>query len=264
MTKQFASIAVLSFICSLSFAQDFEVAPSKLEYDCEPGQIQTKTVTIQNHSNQKQKFTLVIADTQTDSLGKPSTKINPKRSCKEWITLSPSFFDINPNESAEVKVVMQVPPGQSQTRWAMIYVTPTEEQTSIDADKNMKTGIKVRPRIGIRVIQSPKSNTNFKAIISDLKEVTQAKDTLRIFEVKISNTGDKVIEAKLYLVLSNLTTAKETKEKPVKISVLPDNKRITKLTLPKNIPPGKYSLAAILDYGGNSALEAVQMNIEVK
>jgi hypothetical protein len=146
----------------------------------------------------------------------------------------------------------------------MIYVQPTEEQTSMAADKAMKAGIKVKPRIAIRVIQSPMSNTNYKATISDLKEITKPKDSLRTFEAKISNIGDKPIEGKVYLILSDLTTAKEIKAKPVKVSVLPDNKRIVKLVMPANVPPGKYSMAAILDYGSNSALEAVQMQIEVK
>lgn len=245
-------------------AQDFEVSPTKLDFTCEPGQVQTKTVTIRNHSNTKQQFNLILGDMQKDSTGKSSTKVVPNRSCKDWIVLNPSFFDLNSNESREVKVSMQVPPGQNNTRWAMIYVQPTEEQTSMAADKAMRTGIKVKPRIGIRVTQSPKSNTNYNATISELKEITQPKDSLRTFEVKVHNIGDKIIEGKVYLILSDLVTAKEIKAKPVKVSVLPDNKRIVKLKMPPNVPSGKYSLAAILDYGNNSALEAVQMHIEVK
>ena len=159
---------------------------------------------------------------------------------------------------------MQVPPAHSETRWAMIYVTAAEEQTSLSADKQMKAGLKVKPRIVIRVVQSPKSNINFKGALSNLKEVTEAKDTLRTFQVKISNTGDKLIDSKVYLVLSDLQTAKEIKAKPERVTVFPGNIRIVKLTMPANVPSGKYSLAAILDYGNNSTLEAVQMNVEVK
>lgn len=262
--KKHLTIGFLFFISVFSFAQDIEVAPAKLNYDCEPGQIQTKNVTVQNHSNQKQQFSLILGEMQTDSSGKAVKKINPDRSCKDWITINPSFFEANPNEVKEIKVSMQVPAGLSQTRFAIIYVTPTEEQTSLSADKKMQTGIRVKPRIGVKVTQSPKSNTNYKGTLSDLKEITKEKDTLRTFEVKVINTGDKVIEGKIYLVLSDLTSAKEIKAKPIKITVMPDNKRMSKLLLPKNAPPGKYSLAAILDYGNNSALEVVQMNIEIK
>lgn len=263
-----AKLSLFCFFLSILFlfadAQDFEVAPTKLDFACEPGQVQTKVVTVRNHANVKQQFNLILGDMQKDSTGKSSTKVSPTRSCKDWIVLNPSFFELNSNESKEVKVSMQVPPGQNNTRWAIIYVQPTEEQTSMAADKAMRTGIKIKPRIGIRVVQSPKSNTNYNATISDLKEVTQSKDSLRTFEVKVSNIGDKVIEGKVYLILSDLATAKEIKTKPTRVSVLPDNKRIVKLRMPPNVPPGKYSLAAILDYGNNYALEAIQIHIEVK
>jgi P pilus assembly chaperone PapD len=253
---------LFSSICFFCSAQDFEVAPAKLNFDCEPGQIQTKIVTIQNHSNQKQQFSLTASDIKAE--GDTSKTVNKDRSCKDWITVNPSLSELNPNESKDITVIMQVPPGKSKTCWAIIYVTPTEEQTSADAAKVLKTGIRLKPRIGIKVIQSPKSNTNYKASLTDLKEITKTKDSLRTFEVKVNNLGDKVVEGKLYLVLSDLTTAKEIKAKPLKINVLPDNKKTAKLIVPKNVPAGKYSLAAILDYGNNTPLEAVQSTIEIK
>jgi len=262
---------VLSVVCCLIsiwvLGQDFEVAPAKLIYACEPGQIQTKTVFIKNHSVQKQQFTLTVGEGAADSLGhkrKTGDKLNTEKSCKDWITVSPSFLDINPNESKEVRVIMQVPPGQNATKWAMLFVTATEEQTSTSVDKQMKSGIKVKPRIGIRVIQSPKSNINYKGLIADLKEITHPNDSVRTFQATVINAGDKVLDSKIYLVLSDLQTAKEIKNKPIKKTIYPTGADNVVLTLPKNIPQGKYSLAAILDYGNNSTLEAVQMNIEVK
>ncbi len=246
-----------------SYSQDFEVAPVKMLYDCEPGQIQTKILYVRNHANQKQQFNLLIADIPADSAGKKK-KVIENKSCEDWLTLNPSFFDLNPNEVKEIKVVMQTPPGHSETRCCMIFVSATEEQTSLAADKQVKSGVKVKPRIGVKVIQSPKSNTNWKGAISDLKEITQANDTVRTFQANVSNTGDKVIEGKIYLVFSNLETAIEIKEKPILINVLPGATKIISLTMPENVPAGKYSLAAILDYSNNSTLEAVQMNVEVK
>ena len=252
-------------LSDLSYSQDFEVGPVKLNYECEPGQIETKIMTVRNHANEKQQFTLIIADMKLDTTKKPnSAGTTTNRSCKDWITVNPSFFDINPNETKEIKVVMQVPPGETNTRGAMIYVSATEEQTAFGADKQMKSAIKVKPRIGVKVVQSPKSNTNYKGTVTNLKEITQAKDTVRTFQAQISNAGDKVFEGKLFLVLSNLETAKEIKQKPQKVSLFPGMSKTMTLYLPKLIPTGKYSLAAILDYGHNSPLEAAQMNIVVK
>lgn len=246
--------------------QDFEVAPVKLLYDCEPGQIQERIITIRNHANQKQQFTLTLADIPIDSAGKKikSEAKQAEKSCKNWVTVNPAVFELNPNETREAKVVLQVPPGHGETRWAMLYVTAVEEQTAHSADKQLKSGVKVKPRIGVKIIQSPKSNTNYAGAIGDLKEITQPKDSLRRFEATVTNTGDKPIDGKVYLVFSNLETAQEVKAKPLRVTVLPGNSKKINLILPASVPAGKYSMAAILDYGNNSALEAVQMNIEVK
>lgn len=257
------ALICLIFCANLSFSQDFEVAPAKINFDCEPGQIQSKTMYIRNHSTLKQKFNLTTADLHPDSLG-TKKKNGLMYSCKDWITLNPSFFDLNPNESKEVTVSLQVPPGHSETRWCMVHVSATEEQTTLAADQQMKSGVKVKPRIGIKVIQSPKSNSNYKGGIYNLKEITTAKDSLRSFEAFVSNTGDKEIMGKIFLVFSNLETAREIKEKPIRTNLLPGATKKITLFMPKTIPPGKYSMAAILDYGNNAPLEAAQLEIEVK
>jgi len=53
-----------------SYSQDFEVAPVKMLYDCEPGQIQTKILYVRNHANQKQQFNILVAEMPADSAGK--------------------------------------------------------------------------------------------------------------------------------------------------------------------------------------------------
>ncbi len=252
-------LASLSLIC---YSQDFEVAPVKLNYDCEPGEIQTKTLTIRNHDNKRQQFSLTVVAIKFDS---SDAKTTQNKSCKDWTTINPPLFDINPNENIEVKVIMQVPPGEFNTRGALIQVNATEEQNSFNADKQIvKSAIRVSPRISVKVLQSPKSNNNFKGSVSNLKEITQPNDSIRLFEVKISNTGDKLIDAKIYLVASSLETAKEYKEQPITRSLFPGTSEKISIPLPKNLPAGMYSLAAILDYSNNSALEAAQLEIEVK
>ena len=255
-----AFTALFASFLSVSYAQDFEVAPVKLNYDCEAGEIQTKMMTVRNHANTKQQFSVDVSDMVFDD----TIKSMKNRSCKDWLTVNPSFFDLNPNESFDVKVILQVPPGEFSTRGALIHVSATEEQTAFSADKQMKSAVKLRPRIGVKVVQSPRSNNNYKGAISGLKEVTLPKDTVRTFHVVISNPGDKMLNGKVYLVLSNLETAKEIKDKPRKVSLFPGTSKTMTLYFPKEAPVGKYSMAAILDYGNNSALEAVQMNVEVR
>lgn len=91
-------------------AQDFEVAPVRLNFAVEPGGIGTKTVTVRNHGNKKQAFILTMGDVMKDSLGQRKTLPagTAKRSCANWITINPSLLELNPNEAGDVEVVMRV------------------------------------------------------------------------------------------------------------------------------------------------------------
>ena len=49
-------------MCICGFSQDFEVAPVLVSFDANPGENQIQTLTLRNHSNEKQKFVLNLAD----------------------------------------------------------------------------------------------------------------------------------------------------------------------------------------------------------
>ncbi|MFH1321428.1 MAG: hypothetical protein ABII90_12360 [Bacteroidota bacterium] len=259
-------LGLISLSCWVnSFAQDFEVAPVQLNFAVEPGGLESKTITVMNHSNKSQTFVLTLGDVARGNIdkSKPVPAGSSKRSCADWITMNPSFFELNPNGTIDIEVLMQVPSDGYSTRWARIYVRATQEQTPRAADKVVASGIIISPRIGINVIQSPKSNTKYKAIVSNFKEVTTAQDTVRTFTVSVDNIGDKILNCKTYLVISNLETAKERKLNPINVNVYPDESRAVTLKLPQDLEPGTYSLAAIVDYGHRTNLEAVQLQIEV-
>jgi hypothetical protein len=169
-----------------------------------------------------------------------------------------------PNQSVSVEVLMTVPKDGFKARWCMIIVEVSKEQTTFEADKNLATGVVIVPRIVVLIKQSPESNSNYKASIQGLKEVTKPGEKQRSFEVQVSNTGDNVIEANVTLALANIQTAHEEKFTPVQVTVYPDAVRTVKLQLPNELIKGNYALAAILDYGHRQPLEGTQILLEVK
>jgi len=267
MTIKTLSIAIILIFNALSYyGQDFEVAPVIMNFDANPGQIQKKKLTIRNHANIKQSFTFNFGDYEINEEGKKVRQAagTSKRSCASWITVTPNFLELNPNEEREVTVLMTVPKDGFSTRWGMIYVQASSEQKGNEIDKQLATGIKLTPRIAVLVSQSPKTNTNYKGKIYNLREVTSEKDSVKTFNVTVENTGDKIIEANVQLLLADMATAKETKYKPKMNRVFPGEKRTFVLTLPNTIPRGKYVLAAILNYGHGSKLEGTQLLVEIK
>ncbi|MBI2968842.1 MAG: hypothetical protein HYY40_13665 [Bacteroidetes bacterium] len=266
LMRKFLWRVFFSFLPLFAAGQDFEVAPVVLNYAVEAGQSETKKVSIRNYGNTPQKFSLSISDVVRDTTKGP--KILPPgttpRSCARWLTINPSFIEINANDAKEVEVTLKVPTDGFSTRWAVIHVKAAREQTAKSAEKIITTGIQVTPRISIQVFQSPASNTRYRAMLSDLMETTLTTDTLRKFQVVVNNIGDKRIDGKVYLIASNTETAAEQKFSPVRVSLFPDESKKVSLTMPVHLTPGTYSLAVVLDYGHRTALEALQMTITEK
>ena len=259
------TLLIFLFASSI-LAQDFEVSPVLMNFNADPGEIQTKQINLINHSSKPQKYTLKISDYVLDNEGnkKSVPAGSSKRSCADWITLNPSFVELNPNQSTTIEALMTVPKSGFSSRWCMIFVEVSKEQSTFEADKSLATGVVLVPRIVILVKQSPKSNNNYKATITGLKETTKAGDKQRSFDVLITNTGDNVIDANVSLALADMQTAKEQKFNPVKVTVYPDGMRTVKLQLPVDLTKGKYALAAILDYGHRQPLGGTQILLEVR
>lgn len=251
---------------TLAFGQDFEVSPVLLNFNADPGEIQKREVSLINHSSHPQKYTLKVTDFLMDKDGNKKAVphgIN-KRSCSDWLTINPSYVELNPNQTATFEVLMTVPKDGFSARWCMIHVEAAREQSAFEADKNLATGVLIKPRIVIQVKQSPKSNNNYSATIANLKEITKPGDKQRNFEVTVTNAGDNIIDANISMALANMQTASEQKYPGIKGTVYPDGSRTFKLQLPIDLPKGKYALAAVLDYGHRQPMAGTQLMLEYK
>jgi len=260
------SLFCILFLATCLLAQDFEVSPVLMNFTADPGEIQKKEINLINHSGKPQRYSLKLADYVLDKDGnkKAIALGTSKRSCADWLTLNPSIIELNPNQSATIEALMAVPKDGFTAKWCLIQVEVAREQSTFEADKNLAAGVMLIPRIVILVKQSPRSNSNYKATISGLKEVTKPGEKQRSFEVQITNNGDNVIDALVNLALADMQTAKEQKFSPLKVTVYPDASRTVKLELPEVLPKGKYALAAILDYGHRQPLGGTQMMLEIK
>lgn len=262
----FLVAAVFAFLsCDVS-AQELEVSPGTLSFSTNPGSSQTQQVTIRNKGSKEQSFIFNLSDWLTDESGEvkyfsPGTT---HRSCADWITVSPALVTLQPNEAATINVTMLVPNDDASTKWSVLFIQSAVEQTGARAvDKEMNLGVQLALRIAVTIYQSPVSNTMYKATIEGLAEKIGADNT-RKYETKVINTGDKILNCKVYYIISNLETAEEIMSTPYEFSLLPENNKKVEYILDQPLAAGKYSVAAILDYGHNDELEGVQLDIEVQ
>jgi len=261
----FAAI-LISFFSVNANAQELEVTPGTLMFNTNPGSSQTQQIYVRNKAKTEQSFIFNLADWLTDEQGEvkyfsPGTT---GRSCADWITVSPSLVTLQPNESVRVNVTMLVPNDNPSTKWAVLFVESAVEKTGAKAiDKDVQMGLQVSVRIAVPIYQSPDANTLFKGTIDGLTETIE-DDGNRTFKSQVINLGDKILNCKVYFTISNLETAEEFTSNPTEFSLLPESNKNVEFTTEKPLGKGRYSVAAILDYGFNDELEGIQLDIEVK
>ncbi|GAB4420844.1 MAG: hypothetical protein OHK0039_34950 [Bacteroidia bacterium] len=266
--KQLLTLLLVSLVAVQGFAQGLEVSPVRLDFSLEPGGNESRTITVRNTTNKRASYTLSAADWFLDEEGNV-VRMEPGqlagRSCASWISFSPSLIELEANSAKEVTVTMRVPGNEKKTKWAITYIALKREQEAAQADKEqVAMGIQVDQTIGVFVTQSPRSNREASAKLLDFEDVTEAGSTVRTFAVRAKNTGDKIIDCNMYLVVSDLQNATERKLEPVSFRVLPDGAIRQELVMPNDLKKGSYLVAAILDYGPNFPLEGVQMQLDVK
>jgi hypothetical protein len=271
MKKSYIFLLLVSAVFSIfstqpMCAQELEVSPGTLYFTANPGSSQTQQISLRNKGNTPTSFVFNLSDWLTDETGSvkyfaPGTT---PRSCADWITVSPALVTLQPNEAVAINVTVLVPNDISATRWAVLFVQSAVEQTGAKAvDKDMNLGVSLALRIAVTIYQSPASNTLFKGTIEGLKEKV-ADNGNRTYETQVINLGDKILNCKVYFIISNLETAEEIMSTPYEFSLLPETNKKLEYTLDKPLAKGRYSVAAILDYGYNEELEGVQLEMEVK
>lgn len=247
-------------------AQELEVSPGTLSFATNPGSSQTQQVTLRNKGNTEQSYIFNLSDWLTDENGEvkyfsPGTTA---RSCTDWITISPALVTLQPNETATINVTMLVPNDNAATKWAVLFIQSAVEQTGPRAvDKEMALGMQLALRIAVTIYQSPASNTLYKGTIEGLTEKIN-EDKTRTYKAQVINLGDKVLNCKVYYTVSNTETAEEFTSEPIEFSLLPETNKKVEYKLEKPLTAGKYQVAAILDYGFNTELDGVQLDIDVK
>ena len=267
LTKvRFLLINVFLTLAGGVFSQDFEVAPVLVSFDANPGENQAQKLSIRNHGNERQKFVLNLVDFMVNDEG---AKISfeagsTDRTLVDWVTVNPSFVELNPNESANVDLIITVPRTGFSTRWGMIQVEVAKEQMPSEADKQLSTGVIILPRIVVLVKQSPRSNQNYRGTVTGLREIEEDAQGYRNYEAVLTNTGDKILDAKVFLALANLETAEEKQFRKQPVTIYPEQQRRVVLRLPENPGTGQYALAVLMDYGHGAAIEGAQILLTVE
>ncbi|MFW6351465.1 MAG: hypothetical protein ACOC2E_03685 [Bacteroidota bacterium] len=265
--KSYLVTIFLIFSYTCSYGQDIEVAPARINFNAQPGEGQTRTVTVKNHGNKKETITLRMYDFLVNREGEIETLPagSTRNSISNWVNLNPTFLELQPSQSGTVQINLQSSSEDYSAKWGILSFTSTVEQTAFTADQEVQTGLSLMGRIDIYLNYNPLTMEAHRLEINRLQEVESTQPGERMFTVNIENTGEQITNAKVFLIASQLETAEEHRFKTTEINVYPQSIRTVLLSFPEDeLPTGEYSLAAIIDYAGSTSLKGTQIIIDVE
>ncbi|TCJ12602.1 hypothetical protein EPD60_15145 [Flaviaesturariibacter flavus] len=265
--KPLTVLCLALLACLSGFGQRISVQPSTLDFRVAPGASQSQTISLSNFSDKKVAFQAYINDWLRDSTGAHQyfRADTLRRSCATWVQLSRNFIELEPGQSTQLVVQLQGPADSAefrQMKWAMLFLHTVEEQDSATRrQKQLQATIKESFRIGVHIYQTPPALGLRKVKALALRPAADAPD---VYELKMRNTGEMMVNCKAYINLTEVATGRQYKTELVDFPVFPEGVRKVRIKLPSDLPAGTYSALGVLDLGGDVPLEGIEKTIEVK
>ena len=252
------------------FGQSVSIAPSRLYYKTSIGEYKTQEVTITNSSTGKQTFTVGFSDFEPQGILGKSQFMKPgesPNSCSNWLTATPSFFELEPGQSQKVQILLQVPssPDANKVKWAAMQIKLTKEKSTGDSKEKDAIGMGVTEtfQFVVHIFQSPPTVTFKNAEITDFREITTSTDTVRTIALRVKNTGEAILDCASYIEFTNTQNGKEERQKPLAFTLLPGAIREVKFNVSYALEKGKYSVLGVVDYGSRENVQAAEMEMEI-
>ncbi len=243
-----------------AFGQKISTSPTRINFKVAPGASASGRITVTNSSNEMQGFQVNFGDFKATLQGKSEFvgKGEVSRSCADWLSATPSVFQLGPGESQDVRVLMDVPADSSAllARWAVAYVRLAPPEMEGKDGETLTVRVNQSYRFGVYVFQTPPMVTESKGEILSL----DYSDDL--FTIEMKNAGETFLRCNSYIELTSLTTGQTERITTKGFTMLPAGVRNTVFSIPPDrIKPGRYSVLAVMDYGNREEVEAAEMEI---
>jgi P pilus assembly chaperone PapD len=255
MARRWMSAGAVLAGLSLVWLSASALLISQIEFDLAlpRGAVDTLTFSVLNNETDPLEIQISLADWDRDITGEnrfypPGTL---PRSAAPWLSVSPLRFDLEPNKQQEVRFSIKVPSDIAGTYWAAIMVEAAPKQTQ---PQPPGTTVIVRRRFAVKVLETPPGTgtKDGRIALIDVRGLNPPN-----YLVEFENRG--TIHAPRVTGRIELRDEKGTLLEKLDLEsfpILPGAKRLLKVTSARKkgdlLPPGKYLVVAVLDYGGET------------
>jgi len=273
--KKYLLLLIAFVVVGLSSnAQSASVSPSRLYFDVSPGNYKSQKLRVMNNGPTTQTFTVNFANFRSPGKGgKTSLDTNNLSShgMADWLTASPSFFEVAPGELKEIEILLQIPntPDANTVRWAVASIKLARENKGTGEKGENVTGMSIIPTFSfvIHLFQTP-PNIKYTEVQIDnfYRDSTMVQDSIRKVRMVMSasNIGDAIADCGAYLDIVNMKTGAKTVVKSRGFTILPGGSRDIPFSLPSDLPKGDYNILGVIDYGSETDVAAYELNIKIE
>ncbi|MBN1458129.1 MAG: hypothetical protein JXA57_01245 [Armatimonadetes bacterium] len=228
-----------------------EVSPLTLEIQLEPGRTLTDTVRIRNLSEEPEHIHAYCQDWTLKPDGVvvflPAGKL--PGSASPYVQLTPSEFELKPGATQQVRYTIRLPAEiTSEVRTAIIFEAAAREVTAPNAPSRLV------PRLGTILYVQPDARTPTRARAAGF-ELNREGGLLAV-----ENLGEAHLRFCGQLEIRDERGALVRRHdlNPFVVLPAPFNRHLGALdsAILKDLPPGRYQVTALLDYGGDALLGA--------
>jgi hypothetical protein len=218
------------------------------QFNVSPGKTYSGRIEIQNEDPVFQAVTLYKNDFLTRAGGESlfTDSVSHSRSSMDWITLNPSYVNIEPGSNAIIGFEIRVPdlPDLAGTYWSVIMVEPAVPlDTIVPAE-----GISIRTvtRYAIQVIctvgDTGKTEIRFQTITQDSSEGR------RTLQIDLDNSGERFIRPIIGLEVYTSDGILADQFKSVQQGLFPFSQKRYQIDISR-LNSGQYKAVVIADCG---------------
>jgi len=245
-------LIVVSGVSLISFG--LRLSQIEFDFGLPTGTAQTGTFLVINDESEPTTVNVTLAD--WDRLPDGENRfIEPgsvARSAANWVTFAPAQFTLAPDESVEVRFTLTVPTDITGTFWTALLVEGSPRQVETPGG----TTVLVRRRFAVKILETPPGSGPLEGRITDIQIGGQNPLTT---VVQFENTGLVNMPGVKGRVEVRDTGGTTVESIPIEeFPVLPGAQRVLQVLsqrpLGQTLPPGRYQVLTILDFGGANLL----------
>jgi P pilus assembly chaperone PapD len=251
--------AILATVGTASAQVGLGLTPMREELTLTPGTQQSGILTLTNDSTEKVRVVGELLDFHIDSTGTPQFGRQPQEaefSCRQWLTLNPMELELNGKEHVPVRYTVRAPQSATDRSFHCAIGFTTQPTANQIAGTGLRTAVQIVAAIYVVVgrpaLEGSVKDLKLEYLPDPVKPGWQAV-------VVLSNPG--LIHFRPAGTLDVLDEAGKVVESAqfIPLPVLPRRDQNFLFPLKLAGGPGKYTLRARVDLGGNEIQEATAL-----